>query len=160
MNDNERYWLNELKFDFIHIKENREIFLEFVREYDIETFYTGLPLWPKMYSNKFARISELSDYEKIPYASQTEMYVTYSGDRVLVAHFNDMESVSISELEQMIHYFADDRGLSYTWLSYDESWYNVGVSITCVFEIVDLDRYLGYIEENREYDSKLNKHYI
>ena len=159
MNDNERYWVNELKFDFIHIDENREIFLEFVREFDIETFYTGLHLWPKMYSNKFARISELSDYEKVPYASQTEMYVRYDGSRVLVAHFTN-ESIDFDELERMVYYFAEDRGLSATWLSFDESWYNVGVSLTCVFEIIDLDLYLGYIEENREYDPKLNKHYI
>lgn len=156
----EAYWINNLKYDFIHLDENREIFMAFVDEYGIEKFYTGLPLWPKMYSNKFVRISELSDYEKIPYASQVEMYERYDGSRVLVAHFNTFENVSFEELDQMIHYFALDRGLSYEWLSYDESWFNVGVSLTCVFEIEDLDLYLDYIKQNKEYDSKLNKHYI
>lgn len=154
----EKYWLNIVKYGFINEEINRNVFLEWVNEFNIEKVYTGLPLWPKMSGRKNQRISQLSDQESIPYSLSSEMYIKYNGSRVLVSHFYGENLNHMDERE--IEDFFTDRGMNFYWLSYDESWLNPGVSISIVVEIEDEDIYLNYIKSHSQYDSKNNVSWI
>jgi hypothetical protein len=154
----EQEWINNLPYSFIHDESNREIFLAFVEDFGIEKMYKGTPIWPKMYGKKFVKITELSEYESFPSVRQQEMYERYDRSRVLVVHF--YENINQDELEDDLYVFAYERGLSIDWLAYDESWYNPGVSLTALFEIVDYEKYENYINFHKQYDGKLNRHYI
>lgn len=154
----ESYWLNNVKHDFIHDEINREIFMEWIKEFDIEKIYDGIPIWPKMHGRKFQAMKELSYSELVPFSKQSEMYERWNRSRVLAVHFYGEELSESDEAE--IELFASTRGLSLYWLAFDESWYSPGVSVTAVFEISDLEKYLNYIENNRQYDGKANTHWI
>lgn len=159
MSMSENRWLHDLPYDFPHRGErNMEAFLKFVDNYAIETYYTGIPLWPKMLPNKFQKIVELTEVEDVPYSLSYEMYIRWDGSRVFVAHISNDDY--LDWVIQDITKFAEFRGMKVDFLPFGDSWYNNGVSRTVLMEVYDLKRYTEYIEEFRTYDQKKNRHYI
>lgn len=151
-------WLCDLPYDFQWRGGNMDVFLKFVEAFGIEKYYTGVPLWPKMFGRKYQQITYLTDFEEVPYAVSYEMYVRWDGSRVFVAHFGGDDIMDWVRMD--VHNFADFRGMKVEFLKQEYSWYNAGVSETAVFEIYDEPRYLEYIEEHRGYDPKRSKHWI